>query len=114
MKKVLIVILIIILTPVAIGGLAYASYTPEDYCKRAERLTEMYNEVSKKLGMTYRQYNRLNVYESLALIKKDRDYGRIKPAYELAKEAETKCITYMGMSKWERFELEVYSGEFFD
>ena len=114
MKKVLIVLLIVLATPVVIGGLAYLSYTPEDNCKNAEIYTEMYNEVSKKLGMTYRQYNRLNVYESLALIKKDRDYGRIKASYDLAEEAQIKCITYMGMSKFERFELEVYSGEFFD
>lgn len=114
MKKILIILLIILATPVVIGGLAYLSYTPEDNCWKSERATEMYNEVSKRLGMTYRQYNRLNVYESLALIKKDRDYGRIKASYELAEEAEIKCITYMGMSKFERFELEVYSGEFFD
>lgn len=114
MKKIVIVLLIILATPVVIGGFAYLSYTPEDNCKNAELYAEMYDEVSKKLGMTYRQYNRLNVYESLALMKKDSDYVKIKLSYDLAKEEEIKCITYMGMSKFERFELEVYSGEFFD
>ena len=114
MKKIVIVLLIILATPVVIGGLAYLTYTPEDNCKKSERATEMYNEVSKRLGMTYRQYNRLSVYESLSLMKKDFDYGKIKASYELAEEAQIKCITYMGMSKFERFELEVYSGEFFD
>ena len=114
MKKVLIILSVILLAPVVIGGLAYISYTPDDNCKRAKQYTEMYNEVSKKLGMTYREYNRLSVYESLALMKKDMDYGRIKASYDLAKQSESKCVAYIGLSKWERFELEVYSGEFFD
>jgi|TARA_B110000238_G_scaffold44387_1_gene47895 hypothetical protein len=114
MKKVLIVLLLILLTSSVISGLAYVSYTPDDNCENVKRYTEMYNEVSKKLGMTYREYNRLNVYESLALIKKDFDYGQIKATYDLAKEEEIKCITYMGMSKWERFQIDVYSGNFFD
>ena len=114
MKKVLIILSVILLAPVVIGGLAYISYTPDDNCKRAKQYTEMYNEVSKKLGMTYREYNRLSVYESLALIKKDTDYGMIKATYDLAKQSERKCVAYIGLSKWERFELEVYSGEFFD
>ena len=52
------------------------------------------------------------MFMNLALLKKGNDYGRIKPAYELAKEAE-KVYNLYGMSKWERFKLEVYSGEFF-
>ena len=114
MKKVLIVLSVILLAPIVIGGLAYVTYTPNDNCKKAKQYTEMYNEVSKKLGMTYREYNRLSVYESLALMKKDMDYGRIKASYDLAKQSESKCVAYIGLSKWERFELEVYSEEFFD
>ena len=137
MKKVLIVLSVILLAPVVIGGLAYVTYTPNDYCEDSKIATEMYNEVSKKLGMTYREYNRLSVFESLALMKKDTDYGMIKATYDLAKAAgksdtqaidygmikatydlakqsERKCVAYIGLSKWERFELEVYTGEFFD
>ena len=114
MKKVLIVLSVILLAPIVIGGLAYVTYTPNDNCKKAKQYTEMYNEVSKKLGMTYREYDRLSVFESLALMKKDTDYGMIKATYDLAKESENKCVAYIGLSKWERFELKVYSGKFFD
>ena len=114
MKKLLIVLSVILLALVVIGGLAYISYTPDDNCKKAKQYTEMYNEISKKLGITYREYNRLSVFESLALMKKDTDYGMIKASYDLAKQSESKCVAYIGLSKWEIFELEVYSGEFFD
>jgi len=113
MKKVLIVLLLILLSPIVIIGLAYLSYTPDNNCEKAKRYTEKYNEVSKKLGMTYREYDRLNVYEVIALIEKDNDYGFIKASYDLAKEEQIKCLTYEGMSKWERFQIDVYSGKIF-
>ena len=114
MKKVLIVLLVILLTPIVIIGLAYVSYTPDDNCEKVERSTERHIELSKKLGMTYREYNRLSTYESLTLIHKDTDYALLKASYDAAREAAIKCRTYMGMSKWERFQIDVYSGEFFD
>jgi len=114
MKRFLIVILVILLASFVISGLAYLSYTPDDNCTKMKLYTERYNEVSKKLGMTYSEYERLNAFEVLRLLKKDTEYGYIKASYDLAKEEEINCITYGGMSKWERFQIDVYSGEFFD
>ena len=113
MKKLLKIILILISIPLLATLIAYQTYKPEDYCKTAEISKDMYEEYTKKLGMTYFEYTLLSEYKQLALLKKNTDYGFLKASYNIKREAELKCIDYKWMNKWDRFELDVYSGEYF-
>jgi len=108
------IILIILLIPLTIAGLAYLAYKPEDYCRKAEFTKETYEELSSELGMTYSQYMSLGQMKQLRLLKENLEYTKMKVAYEMNIEAEQLCIAYMGISKYERFEIDVYSGKYFD
>ena len=113
MKKLLKITLILIFTPILITLIAYQTHNPKDYCETAEVAKELYEEYTKKFGMTYFEYTLLSDYERLALLKKNTDYSFIKASYNFIIEAELKCIDYRRLNKWERFELDVYSGEYF-
>ena len=113
MKNFIRFILILVAIPLVVTFIAYQTYKPEDYCKTAEFAKKRYIKYSTELGMTYYQYESLDVYEQLSLIKKNTDYAAIKASYNLKNEAEIKCIKYINMSKLERFELDVYSGKYF-
>ena len=108
------IILIILLIPMIIAGLAYLAYEPEDYCNKAEFTKKMYQELSSGLGMNYSQYMALGEMKQLRLLQESQDYTFMKVAYEKNIEAEQLCIAYMGISKYERFEIDVYSGKYFD
>ena len=108
------IILIILLIPMIIAGLAYLAYEPEDYCNKAEFTKKMYQELSSELGMNYSQYMALGEMKQLRLLQESQDYTFMKVAYEKNIEAEQLCIAYMGISKYERFEIDVYSGKYFD
>ena len=69
MKKLLKIILILISTPILVTLIAYQTHNPEDYCQTAEIAKEMYEEYTKKLGMTYFEYTLLSEYKQLALLK---------------------------------------------
>jgi len=108
------ILLIILLTPIIIVGFAYLAYEPEDYCFKAEFTKKKYQELSSKVGMTYSQYMSLGQTEQLRMLKENQDYTFMKVSYEMNIEAEQLCIAYMGKSKYERFEIDVYSGNYFD
>lgn len=108
------IILIILLTPIIIAGFAYLAYEPEDYCREAEFTKKTYEELSSELGMTYSQYMSLGQMKQLRLLKENLEYTKMKVAYEMNNESEALCIAYMGMSKFNRFEIDVYSGNYFD
>jgi len=112
--KALKIILVILLTPMIIAGLAYLAYEPEDYCRKAEFTKKKYEELSSELGMNYSQYMALGQMSQLRLLKENLDYTQMKVAYEMNIESEQLCIAYMGISKYERFEIDVYSGKYFD
>lgn len=112
--KVVKVILIILLSPMIIAGLAYLAYEPEDYCKKAEFTKKRYEELSSELGMNYNQYMSLGQMKQLKLLRENLDYTQMKVAYEMNIESEVLCISYRGISKFERFKIDVYSGNYFD
>ena len=112
--KALKIILIILLTPIIIAGFAYLVYEPEDYCFNAEFTKKMYEELSSKTGMTYSQYMSLGQTKQLRMLRESQDYTFMKVVYEMNIEAEQLCIAYMGMSKFNRFEIDVFSGNYFD
>lgn len=113
MKKLLKIILVFVSIPLIVTIIAYQTYKPEDYCKTFEIVNEMYEEYTNELGMTHFQFESLSVNRQLSLIKKNTDYAMIKASYNLKNEAEDKCRNYVGLSKLERFELDVYSGNYF-
>jgi len=113
MKKLLKIILVIVSIPLIVTLVAYQTYKPEDYCKTAKISKDMYEDYTKELGMTHFKFESLGVNKQLALIKKNTDYAMIKATYNLKNEAESKCRNYINLSKWDRFELDVYSGEYF-
>ncbi|MDC3329894.1 hypothetical protein OAV56_02690 [Flavobacteriaceae bacterium] len=108
------ILLYILLTPMIIAGLAYLAYEPEDYCKKAEFTKKKYEELSSELGMNYSQYMNLGQMSQLRLLKENIDYTQMKVAYEMNIESEQMCIAYMGMSKFNRFKIDVYSGNYFE
>ena len=108
------IILIILVAPMIIAGLAYLAYEPEDYCFKAEVSDKMYKELSSKLGMTYSQYMSLGEMEQLRMLQESKDYTFMKVTYEKTIEAEQFCNAYLGISKYDRFKIDVYSGKYFD
>ena len=113
MKKLLKIILVIVSIPLIATLVAYQTYKPEDYCQTFDIVSEMYEEYTNELGMTHSQFESLSINRQLTLIKKNTDYAMIKASYNLKNEAEDKCESYVGLSKLERFELDIYSGEYF-
>ena len=112
--KALKIILIILLTPIIIAGFAYRAYEPEDYCRKAEFTKKKYEELYSELGMNYSQYMALGQMKQLKLLKENLDYTQMKVVYEMNIESEQLCIAYMGVSKYDRFKIDVYSGNYFD
>ena len=114
MKKLFKILLIIFISLNFITVIAYLVYTPKDYCKLSENYKDYYEEYSEKVGMDYYQYNRLDTFERLALIKKNVDYSMMNVSYEMAEDAAIKCVEFINFSKFERFKIDVISGDLFD
>ena len=115
MSKALKIFLIIIFIILAVPILAFLSYSPRDHCKDAPFWKEQYQEYSSKMGLTYRQYKKLGSVEAIRRMKEDKKYKDIMAigaAYEGWKERELLCIELMGVSKYDRFLMDVFSGEY--
>ena len=111
--KALKIILIILITPFVISGVAYLVYQPEDYCFKAEYTKKMYEELSSELGISYYKYMSLGETERLKLFTDNQDYMMMKVAYEQNIEAEQFCIAYIDINKYDRFVIDVFSGNYF-
>ena len=108
------IILIILVTPMFIAGIAYLAYEPEDYCSTAEFSKKKYEELSSKTGMTYSQYMSLGQMKQLRMLQESQYYTFMKVVYEMNIESDSLCIAYMGMSKFERFQIDLDSGKYFE
>ena len=112
MKKLFKVILILTLTPIALGLMYYFTATPEDYCKDSEIALESYNKLSNELNFTYDDYERMSSFEYLSIAKKDRNlftkYGMIKAYYDLHQELEMSCELTLGASKLDKLRYDLY------
>ena len=114
MSKALEIFLIIILIISAVPILAFLSYSPKDHCGGAPFYKEMYQEASIKFGLTYQQYKKLSNNEIIRRLKenKNADIMNVELAYERWKESELLCVQLMGVSKYDRFLMDVFSGEY--
>lgn len=114
MKKLFKILLIIFIFLNLITVITYLVYSPKDYCQLAEGYKDIYEEYSEKVGMDYFEYNRLDTFERLALIKENVDYSMMNVSYEMAEDATIKCVEFIGVNKFERFKIDVVSGDLFD
>jgi hypothetical protein len=114
MKKIFRILLIIFISLNLITVITFLVYSPKDYCERAEIAKGLYQDYSEKLDMTYSEYMALSKSKRWKLYEKDRDYLMLKPSYEAIEESVFRCVEYSDISKWNRFLIDLQSGELFD
>ena len=113
MKKILKILIYVILAFQLVVGLAYISYEPKDFCSEADILQDIYDDLSSKLGLTYVEYVSLSKFRQNSLVKKNTDYLKLKVSYDIIKEKSLLCSYYKNVSKYERFKIDVSSGNYF-
>tara|TARA_B110000967_G_C18847809_1_gene542934 strand:- start:787 stop:1131 length:345 start_codon:yes stop_codon:yes gene_type:complete len=113
MKKLFIILFTTFIVLNLIAVFSFVAYSPKDYCSQEKLLIEMYQKVSDEFNLTYNQYMSLSDYKRFKLLKENTESLHIKLAYEMALESALKCNNYTGMTKWDRFLIDVSSGEYF-